>query len=64
MRRLQRIEAVAFLLFVAFGAVGAYEAFLGMGLSDGIAGSLAGAGVGLTAIAWAMLRCRPPRQPW
>lgn len=63
MRRLQRIEAVAFVLFVAFGAVGAYKTFLAMGLSDGIAGPLAGAGIGLTATAWTLLRCMPPRLP-
>lgn len=61
MIRLQRIETPAFLLFAAFGAVGAYKALLMMGLSDGIAGPLAGAGVGLTAIAWTVLRCLPPR---
>jgi len=63
MRSLQRFEAAAFLLFATFGSVGAYKALLVMGLSDGVAGPLAGAGIGLAVTVWVLLRCMPPRLP-
>lgn len=57
----QHVEAAAFLLFVSLGGVFAYRFLLALGLGDGLAGILAGGGVGVIAIAWVLLRMHTPR---
>jgi len=53
-----KLEPLAFLLFVSLGGVGGYMALRALGIGDSAAGILAGAVVGLIAIAWVLARWR------